>query len=133
MITDIILKKKSFRKIYFEHNLKLIEKKVNRPLLDNEIRHIKLKTNRYLNDAIKTSYGFCIEGMDSIFINLKSIYDAIDIRNKSDNKNYDFYQCICETLTHEEIHKTIEVLGEKESIRKYDNIKKRLREYGYMA
>jgi len=133
MITDILIIKKSFRKIYLKHNLNMVEKRINRPLNDIEVRYIKLKTNKYLNDAIKNSFGFCIENMDSIFLNLKNIHDSIDIRNKCDNKNYDFYQCICETLTHEEMHKTIEALGEKDAIRKYDNIKRKLRESGYMA
>ena len=139
-ITNIIISPKIWRALYKTELIKKNEQLLN-SVKDNEetyklyIKKINNIANAYMRRKMKVVYGFTRKDKDIIGLNLKHIHNDIIDRNEYDNNNYDFYQLICETLTHEEMHNLIAGVNPNDYLpsKKYDNIYHKLRRFGVMA
>lgn len=116
---DIFITRKSMT----EHLL--IANKVNNNPNRNPERFFPYAMNHY--------YGWCFDGVDGIVVNLKDIHEGVLGRNLSTGRNFNFYQCVAETLMHEFMHKLLEKTEGIPVSGKYDNIKDSLRKFGVMA
>lgn len=69
---------------------------------------------------------------NKIFLNLKNIEKDIEYRNFNYNCELDFYEYICQIISHETIHLLCFELSGVNACKKYDNIKNKLRKNGYL-
>jgi hypothetical protein len=139
-ITNIIISPKKWKKTYktelIEKNITLLNNvKDNNDMYKVYMKKINSMANSYIKRKTSRVYGFTRVDKDFIGLNLKHIHDNIEDRNLYDNNNYDFYQLICETLTHEEMHNLIDGVnpGDYLPSKKYDNIYHKIRRNGIMA
>lgn len=123
MITEIYLSEKKWKELILMSFTKRKElQEIYLDFADKQLEHFR-----------EHNYGFCYPKINIIGINLKVIQEDIKVRNMYENKDLDFYQYICETITHEEIHKWLEYNEGEYTSRGYDNIKNKLRMDGYCA
>lgn len=119
---NIHIKKENIKQVYFDCIRKL------NPTQEFSDEFLELR----LSHQIKNSYGLQLPYSDVIFIT-NLVINNIENENKYYHRNYSIEQKICEIISHEEIHMSLENLEGFNTAYAYDNIKEKLRFDGYMA
>jgi hypothetical protein len=119
---NIHIKKENIKQVYFDCIRKL------NPTHEFPDKYLDLR----LSEQIKNSYGLQLPYSDVIFIT-RLVFDNIENENEYYGREYTIEQKICEIISHEEIHMSLENLEGFNTAYAYDNIKEKLRFDGYMA
>lgn len=70
---------------------------------------------------------------DALFLSLVNINNSVYHRSLESRRKLTFEQCVCETITHEEIHIWLRMNEDSHTCSRYDRIYRKNRLFGVMA
>jgi hypothetical protein len=91
------------------------------------------KDNNIINEYLNSCRGFFNYSDKSICLNLFVIDEDTQAENDIKNINMSFEESVCQTISHEYMHYILDREQSVQTSRRYDRIKQRLRNDGYMA